>query len=83
MIRNSNKTALDYDFEYNGICYNITDKVDKTIEVTRKENDFDEYSDGDYSGEILISSTIKYNGITYRVTRIKAIHFSDVNLLRK
>ena len=64
MIRNSNKTALDYDFEYNGICYNITDKVDKTIEVTRKENDFDEYSDGDYSGEILIPSTIKYNGIT-------------------
>lgn len=50
-----------YDFETNGIYYNITSLPDKTVEVTNGDN----Y----YSGNVVIPSTVQYLGNNYTVTR--------------
>jgi len=61
--------ALAYDFEANGIYYNILSAQDKTVEVTYKE-----YSNGtyksDYSGDVVIPEQVQYNEKLYRVTSI-------------
>ncbi|MBR3951944.1 MAG: leucine-rich repeat domain-containing protein, partial [Bacteroidaceae bacterium] len=51
-----------YDFEVDGIYYNITNSSEKTVEVTCK--------DDSYAGTINIPETVSYQGATYRVTRI-------------
>ena len=63
-------TALwAYDFEVDGIYYNVL--VDKTneVEVTSGSSN--------YSGFVTIPETVTYNGITYSVTRIGVGAFSD------
>ena len=56
-------TALwAYDFEVNGIYYNIlTDKINE-VEVTSGSSE--------YTGSVTIPSTVTYNGTTYSVTSI-------------
>jgi hypothetical protein len=49
--------------------YNITSSTDKTVAVTFKGNYYSSYSN-EYSGVITIPETVRYNGITYRVTEI-------------
>ena len=61
--------ALAYDFEVNGIYYNVLDETAKTVEVT--------YGDNKYSGTITISPSVTYNGITYSVTKIGEVAFRD------
>ncbi len=56
-----------YNFEVDGIYYNITNSTDKTVYVTYKGND--SYSAA-YSGAIVIPETVTYDGITYSVTAI-------------
>ena len=58
-----------YDFEVDGIYYNILSVQDKTVKVTYKE-----YSNGtyksDYSGDVVIPEQVQYNEELYRVTSI-------------
>lgn len=60
--------ALAYDFEVDGIYYDILSVQDKTVRVTYKE-----YSNGyksDYSGGVVIPEQVQYNEELYRVTSI-------------
>ena len=61
--------ANAYDFEVDGICYNITSEDDLTVEVTKN-------SDNRYSGEVIIPSVVAYNGKSYSVTSIGGSAFS-------
>ncbi|MBO6117570.1 MAG: leucine-rich repeat protein [Bacteroidales bacterium] len=64
--------ALAYDFEKDGIYYNINS--DSTVGVTyHHKSDSVYYSD--YSGEVTIPSSVTYNGTTYSVTLIDSNAF--------
>lgn len=54
-----------YDFEVDGIYYNILSETDKTVEVTYKDENYDTYS-----GKISIPNTISFSENTYKVTTI-------------
>ena len=62
--------AQAYDFEVDGIYYNITDSTTLTVEVTYETTSYDSYS-----GEITIPQTVTYNGKTYAVTSIGSSAF--------
>ena len=53
-----------YDFEVDGIYYNILSEVNNTVEVTPISG-----SD-EYTGSVVIPKSVNYYGITYRVTSI-------------
>ena len=63
------KTA--YDFEVEGICYNIiNDSVAPyEVEITH-QSDYDSNNYSDLYGPGLLPSSVSYNGITYNVTAI-------------
>ena len=66
-----------YDFEVNGICYNITSSKNKTVEVTN--------SGKVIVGDITIPEIVYYNDIDYKVTRIGeqafvGAEFTTINL---
>ena len=59
--------SLAHDFEVNGIFY---DKINSsTVEVTYKGHSYDSYSN-EYIGDVVIPSSVNYNGVTYSVTSI-------------
>ena len=63
-----------YDFEVDGIYYNIISSDNLTCSVTS--------SNHAYSGEVNIPSTVTYNGKTYSVTTIGSFAFySDSGLI--
>ena len=55
-------SANAYDFEVNGIYYNIISTSDLTVEVTNGDNK--------YSGEVIIPETIAYKSKVLKVTSI-------------
>ncbi|MBO5748144.1 MAG: leucine-rich repeat domain-containing protein, partial [Muribaculaceae bacterium] len=57
--------TLAYSFEVDGIFYNKTS--DNTVAVTKGDS-YDGYSE--YAGDVVIPSSVDYNGITYSVTSI-------------
>ena len=59
--------SLAHDFEVDGVFYNKTS--DNTVAVTYKGYYSDSYSD-EYEGNIVIPSSVDYNGATYSVTSI-------------
>ena len=61
--------ANAHDFEVDGIYYNITSSSNKTVEVTYRGTSFDQYSN-EYTGSVVIPSSVTYNGTTYSVTSI-------------
>ena len=61
-------TTSAYDFEVDGIYYNIISKADLTTEVTR--------GDTYYSGSIALPTTVNYEGVEYSVTSIGEDAFS-------
>ena len=63
-----------YDFEVDGIYYNIL--TDKTNEVEVTHNGL-----SSYSGSVTIPSTVTYNGTTYSVTSIGEYAFSNCSSL--
>ena len=67
--------AHAYDFELNGVYYNITDADSKTVEVTYVENG--EGNADFYYGTITIPNRISKDGVTYLVTAIgdDAFHY--------
>ena len=60
-------SAYAHDFEMDGIYYNITS--DATVEVTFRGSAYDIY-DNEYSGDIIIPSTVTYSRKEYSVTSI-------------
>ena len=69
-------TAYAYDFEVEGINYNITSETDLECEVTSKG-----YSQSSYSGNVAIPSTVEYNGKKYSVTAIGSEAFAECSRL--
>ena len=68
-------TANAHDFEVDGIYYNVTST--NTVEVTCKGsyyNDLDEYN-----GNVVIPSSVNYNGKNYSVTSIGYYAFNGCN----
>ena len=63
-----------HDFEVNGIYYNITDAINKTVEVAFKESDSNSYT-SEYTGSVVIPESVTYNGTTYSVTNIERAAF--------
>ena len=61
-------TAAAYDFEVDGIYYNINDN-EVTVAISPNSNK--------YSGNVTIPATVAYNGITYSVTSIGDRAFYD------
>ena len=63
-------SARAYDFEVDGIYYNITSNT--TVEVTFKKTPDDAYADNrdDYFGVVVVPETVTYGGVTYSVTTI-------------
>ena len=60
-------TASAYDFMVDGIAYNVVSISDLTCEVAK--------SDTKYSGDIVIPSTVTYQGRTLTVIRIRGNYF--------
>lgn len=67
-----------YDFEVDGIYYNILSETDKTVEVTYKDEKYNTYS-----GEITIPNTISFSEKTYNVTTIGMSAFQQCYSLEK
>lgn len=65
-------SARAYDFEVDGIYYNIISGTDQ-VEVTFKE----EYGKATYTGSVVIPSTVTYDGNTYSVTSIGESAFEE------
>ena len=68
--------AFAFDFEVDGIYYNITSEADKTAEVTWETDYY-------YSGEIVIPETVTYESVTYKVTSIGDYAFDSCESLTK
>ena len=65
-----------YDFEANGMFYNILSQDDKTVEVTYRDTEYDSYS-----GDVAIPEQVTYNNETYRVTTIGHFAFNSCSEL--
>ena len=61
-----------HDFEVDGIYYNYLE--DNNVEVTYRGDYYDSYDE--YAGEVIISSTVTFDGTTYIVTSIGNDAFS-------
>ena len=70
--------SLAHDFKVNGIFYKKTS--DNTVAVTFKGSSYISYSK-EYSGDIVIPSSVKYNGVTYSVTSIGNNAFRECSSL--
>ena len=66
--------ATAHDFEVNGIYYDILSTKDKTVMVTYLGTYADSYSK-EYTGSVVIPTTVKYNNVTYSVTSIRSSAF--------
>ena len=71
--------TLAYDFEADGLYYNITSADDLTVEVTYKYTGVNNYYI--YSGDIEIPSTVTNDGTTYSVTGIGISSFRGCSSL--
>ena len=64
--------TTSYDFEKDGIFYNITSNNPATVEVTCMNSDHHSYS-----GEVNIPATVEHGGKTYTVTAIGSRAFQE------
>ena len=71
----STVTAFAHDFEVNGIYYN-KNAGGKSVTVTYEGKSYDAYSN-EYSGNVVIPSSVTYFGNTYAVTSIGKYAFYD------
>ena len=67
-------TAVAYDFEVDGIYYDINGN-EATVTYQYYDEDDDAYTN-DYSGDVIIPATVAYNGATYTVTSINSGAFA-------
>lgn len=66
--------ASAYDFEVDGIYYNIISNVDLTVEVTNKYKGSVD-SNYSYSGSVVVPDMVRYENKNYSVVRIGAYAF--------
>jgi len=72
--------AFAYDFEVDGIYYNITSESSQTVEVTYKSTVGSySYHGCTYSGSVTIPESVAYSGKSYTVTGIGAWAFGSDN----
>ena len=71
----STVTAFAHDFEVNGI-YDNKSADGTSVTVTYRGNSYDSYSN-EYSGNVVIPSSVTYSGNTYAVTSIGKYAFYD------
>ena len=71
--------ANAYDFEVDGIFYNILSSTGLTVEVTYKGMSASSYQE--YSGVVIIPSSVTYNGRNYSVTSIENYAFDGCSSL--
>ena len=64
--------VLAYDFEVDGIYYNITSTAEKTVAVTYKDTNYNSYT-----GDVTIPSTVTHEDAIYNVTSIGNYAFYD------
>ena len=76
----TNYVQLNYDFEKDGVYYNITSQ--NTVEVTSETDYYGSYSDS-YEGEVVIPSFVTYSGRTYTVNAIGDNAFKMCKALTK
>ena len=78
MMAMSSIASFAYDFEVDGIYYNITSASQMTVEVTYGPNHTNGVENGgDYDGKnIVVPASVNYNGIQYAVTGIGTSAFS-------
>ena len=68
-------TANAHDFEVDGIYYKILSLEDLTVEVTYKGDNYSSYDE--YTGDVIIPSTVTYKSKSLTVTSIGASSFSS------
>ena len=61
--------ASAQDFKVGRIFYNVTSETNSEVEVTYKGSSSNAYSN-EYSGDVVIPSSVSYNRKTYSVTSI-------------
>ena len=69
-------------FEADGIFYNITDSDERTVEVTFKGNNPDEFEYEYKNGEVDIPQSVTYNGREFTVTAIAGQAFKNPYISR-
>ena len=69
-----------HDFVVDGIYYKITSNTNLTVEVTYQGSSYSTYAD-EYSGEVVIPTTVTYEGSTYSVTSIGEYAFYNCKAL--
>ena len=64
--------ASAYDFEYNGLYYNILSQEEKTVEVTYEKYDEKSYRyiPAEINGALKIPEEVQCNNVKYKVTKI-------------
>ena len=67
-------------FVVDGVFYNITNAAGKTVEVTSKVINNDQYP-GIYGGDVSIPASITYNNETYKVTSVGVNAFNNSSYL--
>ena len=72
--------ANAHDFEVDGIFYDILSSTDLTVEVTYEGYSSNSYKE-EYSGVVIIPSSVTYNSRTYSVTSIGNYAFEDCSSL--
>lgn len=75
-------SASAYDFEVDGIYYNVISQEDMTCSVTYKKLVWSEVSDF-YTGTIRIPATVTYNNKNFQVTKIDLFAFNFCNELQE
>ena len=66
--------AQAYDFEVNGMLFNVISEENSTCELTLDESTFWQTP---YSGDVIVPSTVEHNGKTYTVTGIGEDAFNN------
>ena len=61
----TSRSTMHYDFEKDGVFYNITSNNPATVTVTYMTSDYNSYS-----GDVNIPATVEYGGVTYTVSSI-------------
>lgn len=69
-------TSFAHDFTVNGIYYKKPSSTSTYVYVTYKGSTYTSY-ENEYSGAVIIPSTVTYNGTTYNVSYIESNAFRD------
>ena len=76
-----NTTVSAFHFEVDGIFYNILSATEQTAQVTFEGDYYWTYAVNSYKGEVVIPSSVNYNGKTYRVSEInEGTFYNAINL---